>query len=312
LYYILNRNTFYLQFDDGVKQTNLRRQDVLDCPLPVPELKEQTAIATALSDVDSLIASLDKLIAKKQAIKTATMQQLLTGKTRLPAFSHYPDGQAKGTKQSDLGEIPEDWDVKSYGEVFTFLTTATNSRADLTKEGQVGYIHYGDIHTQWDFHLDVEVASIPHINSSLVTSASYVENGDVIMADASEDYDGIGKSIEVKGIKGRPVISGLHTYLLRDKTGVFVDGYKGYLHAISKVKKTFDRLATGMKVYGISKNNLKEVLLPVPPVAEQGSIAKVLIDMDTEIQTLQQRLDKTHQLKQGMMQELLTGKTRLI
>ena len=83
--------------------------------LPRNSSNEQTAIANALSDVDALIQELEKLIAKKQAIKTATMQQLLTGRTRLPQFAHHLDGRKKGYKPSELGEIPEDWDV---GELF--------------------------------------------------------------------------------------------------------------------------------------------------------------------------------------------------
>ena len=86
--------------------------------LPIPNfIKEQTAIANALSDVDALIAELEKLITKKQAIKTATMQQLLTGRTRLPEFANHPDGTPKGYKQTELGEIPEDWEVKPLSEL---------------------------------------------------------------------------------------------------------------------------------------------------------------------------------------------------
>jgi type I restriction enzyme S subunit len=80
-------------------------------PIPFPPLKEQTAIANALSDVDALINELEKLISKKQAIKTATMQQLLTGRTRLPQFAHHEDGSLKGYKPSELGDVPEDWEV---------------------------------------------------------------------------------------------------------------------------------------------------------------------------------------------------------
>jgi type I restriction enzyme S subunit len=93
---------------------------------------------------------------------------------------------------------------------------------------------------------------------------------------------------------------------------VYVDGFRGYLHCIPAVKTTFDRLATGMKVYGISKNNLFVVPIPVPPREEQVSITSMLSEMDLEIQALDQRLNKTRQIKQGMMQELLTGKTRLV
>jgi type I restriction enzyme S subunit len=276
-----------------------------------PSISEQTAIANALSDVDALIQELEKLIAKKQAIKTATMQQLLTGRTRLPQFAHHPDGRKKGYKPSELGEIPEDWEVLVYGDVFTFLSTSTNSRADLSDSGDYGYIHYGDIHTKWNNKLDLSKSTIPRISSELVNS-DFIENGDIIMADASEDYAGIGKSVEVINVHANKVVAGLHTFLLRDKSKVYVDGFRGYLHCIPAVKTTFDRLATGMKVYGISKNNLFVVPIPVPPREEQVSITSMLSEMDLEIQALDQRLNKTRQIKQGMMQELLTGKTRLV
>lgn len=272
---------------------------------------EQTAIANALSDVDALNTELEKLIAKKQAIKTATMQQLLTGRTRLPQFALREDGSNKGTKQSELGEIPEDWDIKTYGEVFTFLSTATNSRADLSEDGDFGYVHYGDIHTKWNNKLDLNKENLPTISKDIVRSA-FIMNGDLIMADTSEDYEGIGKSVEVFNVGHKLLIAGLHTFLLRDKDKVFADNFRGYLYTIPAVKNTFDRLATGMKVYGISKQNLSAVCIPVPNIDEQTAIATILSDMDEEIQALEQRLSKTHQIKQGMMQELLTGRTRLV
>lgn len=281
------------------------------CKIAWPSLDEQTAIADALSDVDILIFKLEKKLVKKQAIKTATMQQLLTGKTRLPQFALRDDGAAKGYKKSELGEIPEDWGISTYGQVFSFLSTSTNARSDLSDTGEYGYIHYGDIHTKWNNNLNLENSSVPRISSDLVSS-SFIEDGDIIMADASEDYSGIGKSIEIQGVRDNKIVAGLHTYLLRDVNNIFVDGFRGYLHCIRAVKANIDRLATGMKVFGVSKNNLKTIPIPVPPKEEQTAIAAILSDMDKEIQTLQQRLDKTRQLKQGMMQELLTGKTRLI
>ncbi|WP_288728145.1 restriction endonuclease subunit S [uncultured Psychrobacter sp.] len=273
--------------------------------------KEQTAIARALSDTDALLSELEKLIAKKQAIKTATMQQLLTGRTRLPQFANHPDGSKKGYKQSELGEIPEDWKVGTYGEIFNFLTTSTNSRSDLSIHAEYGYIHYGDIHTLWNNFLDLNKTNTPKIDPLLVRSA-FVQDGDLVMADASEDYEGIGKSIEIKNIGNKSIVAGLHTYLLRDSYSFFVDGFRGYLHQVPAVKSMIDKLATGMKVYGISKRNLEGIYLPIPSKKEQTAIATILSDMDEEIQALEHRLNKTRQIKQGMMQELLTGKTRLI
>ena len=91
---------------------SVRMEMIADMKLPIPCPKEQTAIATTLSDVDTLITTLEKVIAKKKAIKTATMQQLLTGKTRLPGF-----GEGKGYKQTDVGVIPEDWNELPLGKI---------------------------------------------------------------------------------------------------------------------------------------------------------------------------------------------------
>ncbi|WP_157862712.1 restriction endonuclease subunit S [Thiomicrospira cyclica] len=295
----------------GAAQPNLGARELGMFLVPVPLIEEQAAIAEALSDVDALISEQEKLIAKKQAIKTATMQQLLTGKTRLPQFAHHPDGTPKTTKHTELGEIPEDWEVMTYGEIFTFLSTSTNSRADLSEQGEFGYVHYGDIHTEWNNRLDLREESLPRISKDLVSS-EFVMDGDLIMADASEDYQGIGKSVEIFNVDEKRVVAGLHTFLLRDKNQKLADGYRGYLHSIPAVKRIFDRLATGMKVYGISKANLSTVCVPVSTLDEQTAISQILSDMDSEIQALEQRLNKTRQIKQGMMQQLLTGKIRLV
>ncbi|QLK63162.1 restriction endonuclease subunit S [Enterobacteriaceae bacterium Kacie_13] len=273
-------------------------------------LKEQIAIGNVLSDIDVLITEFEKLIAKKQAIKTATMQQLLTGRTRLPQFAKHPDGTLKGYKICELGKLPEDWTVLTYGEIFDFLSTSTNPRADLSHNGEYGYIHYGDIHTKWNNKLDASAVELPKISKKLVSS-SFLENGDVIMADASEDYSGIGKSIEVCSIGNKKIVAGLHTYLLRDKYKQLSDGYRGYLHSNLNVKKIIDQLATGMKVFGISKNNLLSVPVPVPSKQEQAAIATILSDMDAELTTMEQKLAKVRDIKQGMMQQLLTGRIRL-
>ncbi len=273
--------------------------------LALPPLHEQTAIAAILSDTDRLLAALRALIGKKRAVKTAAMQQLLSGRLRLPGFA------ATGRlKNSELGEIPEDWEVVSYGDIFQFLSTSTNPRSDLTANGELLYLHYGDIHTKLSTHLNIAEISLPRISAKLVSSA-IVKDGDVIMADASEDYDGIGKSVEVCNIGAEKMVSGLHTFLLRDADKRLADGYRGFLHCIPSVKRQFNALATGLKVYGVSKGNLKTVLLPLPPKPEQTAIAQTLSDMDSEIAALEARTAKLAQIKQGLMQNLLTGKIRV-
>nr|WP_052568496.1 restriction endonuclease subunit S [Ktedonobacter racemifer] len=261
--------------------------------IPIPPLPEQRAIAAALSDVDALIASLDKLIAKKRDIKQAAMQQLLTGKTRLPGFS---------------GE----WKTRSLEDIFQFLSTANNSRNDLSGNGDIKYIHYGDIHTKWRSFLDCSSSEIPLISKEKVKNVPFLEEGDLVMADASEDYDGVGISIEIKNVTGHRVVAGLHTFLLRGDKTVLADGFKGYLQYIPDFNNALKKAATGISVYGISKNSIKNISILLPEIPEQQAIANTLSDMDAEIAALEQRREKTRALKQGMMQELLTGKTRLL
>jgi type I restriction enzyme S subunit len=271
----------------GAAQPFLDTKAIANFDIILPANKsEQTAIATALSDMDALISNLEKLIEKKKAIKQGVMQELLKPK--------------------------EGWEYRTYGEVFDFLSTATFSRADLSDTGNIGYVHYGDIHTKWDNFLDIKKADLPKITESQKGKYSLLADGDIVMADASEDYIGIGKSVEIRNIGDSKIISGLHTMVLRDHSRVFVDGFKGYIHEIGFVKEQFFNLATGMKVYGVSKNNLKTIRIPVPTREEQEEIARVLEDIRIEIWSLTSMENKYSLVKQAMMQELLTGKTRLI
>jgi type I restriction enzyme S subunit len=276
----------------GVPGVN--RNDLHELMIALPPYKEQCAIATGLSDMDTLITALDKLITKKRSIKQGAMQQLLTGKKRLPGFS---------------GK----WEVKSFGEIFDYQPTATNSRSDLIDDGDSYYIHYGDIHTRFHSHLDFRVDQPPRIHRSKCSNAMLLKNGDWVLADASEDFDGVGKSIEILGLEeGITAVAGLHTFLLREKNLTFAPGFKGHLGNLKSLHDEFLRVATGMKVYGVSKTALRNLLLTIPKLDEQTAIATILSDMDAEISAIEARRDKTKAIKQGMMQTLLSGRVRLI
>ena len=289
----------------GSNYPAINSKDVKNLAIPLPPKPEQTAIAAILSDTDRLLAALRALIDKNRVVKTGAMQQLLSGRLRLPGSA--TNGSLKN---GELGEIPVDWEMVSYGDIFQFLSTSTNPRSDLTANGELLYLHYGDIHTKLSTHLNIAEISLPKISAKLVSSA-IVKDGDVIMADASEDYDGIGKSVEVCNIGAEKMVSGLHTFLLRDADKRLADGYRRFLHCSPSVKRQFNALATGLKVYGVSKGNLKTVLLPLPPKPEQTAIAQTLSDMDSEIAALEARAAKLAQIKQGLMQNLLTGKIRV-
>lgn len=297
-YYLLMSETFITflsQLSAGSTINHLYQKDFVNFKFQIPSTKtEQTAIATALSDTDALIESLEKLIAKKRLIKQGAMQELLTGKKRLAGFSG-------------------DWEVKTFGEIFDYLPTATNSRADLSESGDVYYIHYGDIHTHFHNHLNFKKTQPSKIERCKCKNAAFLQNGDWIMADASEDFDGVGKSIEILGLdENIKAVAGLHTFLLREKYPAFAPMFKGHLGNLKSLHEQFLRVATGMKVFGVSKTALKNLVLKIPTKEEQTAIATILSDMDAEISALETKLSKTRQIKQGMMPELLTGRIRLV
>jgi len=269
----------------GTKMPRAEWKTVSETKIPVPTFTEQTLIATALSDADALISSLEKLIAKKRNIKQGAMQKLLQPK--------------------------EGWEVKKLGEVFTFYSTANYSKAEMTYDGEIGCMHYGLVHAIPNMTYSLENGVKFYVQGDK-TKYELIKDGDIIMVDASEDLLGINKSVEVFGVGNKKFISGLHTYLMRDENSVLLNNFRGRILNSSIVKNQLVKLAVGMKVFGVSKAQLKEVLIPFPPHKEQTRIATILSDMDTEITALEIKLEKYKKVKLGMMQNLLTGKIRLV
>jgi type I restriction enzyme S subunit len=265
----------------------------------VPSKKEQTAIANALSDVDALISELEKLIAKKQAIKTATMQQLLTGRTRLPQFALREDSSSKGTKPSELGEIPEDWEVHSLSSICDVRDGTHDS--PKYKDNGIPLVTSKNI---VDDILDLSnVSLISPEDAFEIDKRSKVDKGDIIMSMIGT----VGSAVllldepkfcikNVALFKPKKVSGGFLVQLIRSK--IFQD----YLE---------DSMDGGIQKF-VSLGTLRNMEISLPSEREQAAIATILSDMDTEIQALEQRLGKTRQIKQGMMQELLTGRVRLI
>ena len=279
---------------NAITRVTLEKIKNLRFPLP-PTKTEQEAIAKALSDVDVFIESLEQLIAKRRNLKQAAMQQLLTGKQRLPGFN---------------GE----WEVKTLGNLFNFSGGYSASRDQLSTEGYC-YLHYGDIHGATKTCVDTraDYQDIPKLNIPLkrISTGSLLKDGDVVFVDASEDDEGTSRHVVVVNKDNVPFISGLHTIVAKSKTDELAHEYRRYCFQTSAIRQQFLYYSVGTKVSGISKTNIPKLMLPVPSVPEQTAIANILSDMDAEIAALEQRLAKTRDLKQGMMQELLTGRTRL-
>jgi type I restriction enzyme M protein len=237
-----------------------------------------------------------KTIGFEIGLNNRAAESLLNGKKRLPGFH-------------------DEWKLKRLGEIFIFSGGYSASRDQLSKEGHC-YLHYGDIHKSQKSYIDVstEYQNIPKLNIPLnrISSSSLLDDGDVVFVDASEDDAGTSKHVVVVNKEKKPFISGLHTIVAKSKTDELTHEYRRYCFQTANIRQQFLYYAVGTKVTGISKTNIAKLTLPVPSILEQTAIAEVLSDMDTELAVLEQRRAKTHALRQGMMQELLTGKTRLM
>ncbi|MDI9640022.1 restriction endonuclease subunit S [Geitlerinema splendidum] len=263
----------------------------------LPPVDEQRAISDLLSGVDAIMAALERLIDKKRDIKQAVMQQLLTGKTRLPGFSG-------------------DWNEKSFGELFDFFGGLSASRDQLNDAEGFCYLHYGDIHSRAQTWIDVsqERTSIPKLDIKLkkVTPTALLRDGDVVFVDASEDAEGTNKHVVIQNPDNVPFVSGLHTIIARQKEQRFSAEWLSYCFNTEFIKRQFRLLAVGTKVKGVNKTTIKQIVLRYPGEEEQQAIGVILRDFDAEVASLELRLSKTRDIKQGMMQQLLTGKVRLI
>jgi type I restriction enzyme S subunit len=257
-----------------------------------PDKAEQDRVATTLDDIDQLVAALERLIAKKEAIKQGLMQQLLTGQNRLPGFA-------------------EPWPEVKLGDHVTYVKTVALSRAQLDSWSPLKYLHYGDIHTTGSVRLDAAHDDMPRAAASLASRAGRLQVGDLVFADASEDPAGVGKSVEIASIPRDGLVAGLHTIAARFDKAVLADGFKASLQFIPEFRNALLRLAAGTKVLATTRTYISSVTLRLPDADEQRAIALVIADADAAIEALCERLAKVQAIKTGMMQQLLTGRVRL-
>jgi type I restriction enzyme S subunit len=206
---------------------------------------------------------------------------------------------------------PADWQEVRLGEVCEFVQSIALSRSQVQAAHGVGYIHYGDIHTKFNSYLDCSTVQLPKAESGLVAGVTRLKIGDLVLADASEDMSGVGKGIEIMSVPEHGVVAGLHTAVLRPRVGLFAKGFIGQLQNMPKFKEQARVLASGLKVYGLSKTSISKISVDLPPLMEQEAIAEALSDADTAIESLDALIAKKRDVKQAAMQQLLTGRTRL-
>jgi type I restriction enzyme S subunit len=259
---------------------NLSKSVFLSLPIPFPSDKEQRAIAAALADVDALLARLDQLIAKKRDLKQAAMQQLLTGQHRLPGFS---------------GE----WEVKRLEEVASIQRGASPRPIDnpiwFDENSSVGWVRISDVSRSVIYLRE----TTQRLSTQGVLHSRPVSRGSLIMS--------------ICATVGRPVITEIDT-CIHDGFVVFdnLRIEKNFLYYVLKfIESNWTKHGQTGSQMNLNTGLINQTEITLPSAKEQTAIAAVLSDMDAEITALEGRRDKTRALKQGMMQELLTGRIRL-
>jgi hypothetical protein len=201
------------------------------------------------------------------------------------------------------------WKEMKFGSVFTFRTTNSLSREKLNyDDGKVKNIHYGDIHTKFNLLFDITKEPVPYINIDVelkrIDADNYCKESDLIIADASEDYADIGKSIEIISLNNEKILAGLHTFLARPNLNMLALGYSGYLIKSENVRLQIMTIAQGSKVLSISTSRLSNILIPVPCIEEQTKIVNFLSAIDNKINHCQSQIEKTEIWKKGLLQQM--------
>jgi len=263
-------------------QPGINSNEYSQLQIPLPPLAEQKAIAHALSDVDNLITAIDQLITKKRNLKQGTMQELLTGKKRLPGFS---------------GK----WEVKKLGDIANIQRGASPRPIDspiwYDITSSVGWVRISDITASNGRILE---KTKDYLSQQGIAQSRFLPAGSLIMS--------------ICATVGIPVITNIDTCIhdgfvgftkLNDIDKVF------FYYKLKELENNFKSMGQTGSQNNLNTNLVKKYPIPLPPLPEQKAIAEILTDIDTEIEALEKKRDKYKAIKQGMMQELLTGKTRI-
>lgn len=295
-YYNLNKLVF------GSGQPLITAGQLKALQFVLPPLAEQERIAEVLGTWDVAIEKQGALVDALTRRKRALMQQLLTARTRLSGFS-------------------EPWQNKQLKDVYQSESTFSFSRDNMTTDTQLlSYVHYGDIHNLGIKNfIDLKQDTLPYIFNGLISNEKlempnfpFLHNGDLLITDASEDRDGIGKTLEIIDCNDKKIIAGLHTIALRPKTNLdVVVGFSRFIFKNHISANLLKRLSQGTKVYAISYNLIRKIPLLLPPLEEQKEIINILTTADKEIELATTKLNSLRTQKRALMQQLLTGKKRL-
>jgi len=287
IYYKFLTIDWYLYNEaSGVPSLNSKTIEKINVSFP-PTEAEQSAIVEALSDVDALISSLNELIVKKQNIKQGTMRELLTGIRRLPGFSgKWIHVDFPNVCWFQEGPGLRNWQFTQSGMKVINVTNLENGYLNLEKT---------------DRYISIEEFNKMYQHFAL-------DENDIVIASSGNSY----AKVAVTRKQDLPLVMNTSVIRFKPLKGLNYNFLLAFLKSYL-FKDQIDLLITGGAQPNFGPVHLKiiKILMPLT-IEEQSAIAAVLSDMDAEIERLEQKRDKYKQVKQGMMQELLTGKTRLI
>jgi type I restriction enzyme S subunit len=282
-YIVFSANFYYRIMAMTAKSSvdSVRREMISKMPIPLPPFPEQKAIAEVLSDTDALIESLEALIAKKRAVKQGSMQELLTGRRRLPGFA-----VSGRYRQTEVGVVPEEWEVSLVKDLFTVEAGGDLERSSFRQEKD-------QIHPYPIYANALQCKGIYGYSSTW----KYKENSITITARGT-----LGHAEH----RREPFTAIVRLLVLTPQRLLECGFFTEYINSFVEIAVE----STG--VPQLTAPQLSNLYIPLPPLPEQKAIAEVLSDMDTEIEALEKKRDKYKKIKQGMMDQLLTGKVRLI
>ncbi|MDI7817365.1 restriction endonuclease subunit S [Clostridioides difficile] len=256
-----------------------------DVEFDLPDMKDQKRIAELLWEIERERQSVSDAIKCMEQCKKSYLHDYIV-----------PDGKS--------------WKVKTIENAFTLLPSNSLSRNKLNNSsGPVIDIHYGDIHVALDDVVDVKNSYLTYVNEDTkipkIKPEAFCRNGDVVIADASEDTDELGKAIELVNITDEKVLAGLHTFLCRPNLLEFAEGYLGYVMNSDYVHNQIEKYAVGTKIYSITKKDLLEVEIPIAPIDIQIKIVKEMKKMDDALCDLKRHEESTQELFRNMLNRTL-------
>jgi len=281
-YALLHRGLWDIADVTSVPQINNKHIKPLE--LPIPLLEEQRAIVAVLTAADEAVGSLERLISKKVDVRTGLEQQLLSGRSRHPGFS-------------------EPWLTTTLGERGIFLKGRGIRREDIRASG-VSCIRYGELYTTYR---NYTTDAVSHVDETVASRALPLRKGDLLFASSGETREEIGMCVAWLG--ERPAVAGGDIIVFRSQ-GVD-SAFLASLMNTPPIASQKARMGQGDAVVHINSRGLSDISLRLPALDEQEAVAGVLSNADAEIRLLEKRLIKARRVKVGLMQELLSGRTRL-